>query len=184
MDAVPVRHITRIRSTPWLYSRIVVPSGIDPRTPKAGMEGLEREATLPEVYAHLTKVEFELFAKTPGGPESISKCQGYIETGKATGRIPVYIPQYRDEAGNLLAKVEYFFTAKHAQSELLKDERAVKVVDKLANPFLECQILQDVTFATGKSFLSPKNAPALRNMVNRIKEWKEKHAYCDLDEAP
>lgn len=87
------------------------------------------EAALPEPQAHKTRIDFELFAKTPQGPESISKCQGTVKDGKAVGRIPVYFPQYRDEDGNLPAKVEYFFTARHSCSDLFKDEKAVKTVE-------------------------------------------------------
>lgn len=134
------------------------------------------EAEVPESQAHKTRVEFELFAKTPEGTESIAKCQGTIKAGMAKARMPVYIPRFKDELGNLLSKVEYFFTAKHSLSDLLKDENVVKQVDHLAERFLECHILQDVTFATGKSFLSPRNASALKTMVTRIKDWKSKHA--------
>lgn len=133
------------------------------------------EAELPEVHAHKTKVDFELFAKTPDGPEGISKCQGTIEAGKAKARIPVYIPQYKDEDGNLLTLVEYYFTAKHSQSDLLKDDSVVKEVDHMADRLIKSHILQDVTFATDKSFVSPRNADALKGMVERIKEWKKEH---------
>ena len=70
------------------------------------------EAQLPEGQAHKTKVDFELFAKTPNGPESVSKAHGTIAGGRAKGKVPVYFPQYKDEDGNLLAKVQFFFTAK------------------------------------------------------------------------
>jgi outer membrane protein OmpA-like peptidoglycan-associated protein len=139
------------------------------------------EAELPESQKHKTKVDFELFAKIPegddpvGGKESISKAQGAIEGGKAKGKIPVYIPQYKDEDGNLMTKVEYYFTAKHSASDLLEDNSKTKVVDHMADRLIQSHILQDVTFATDKSFLSPKNAPALMSMTARIKEWKEKH---------
>ncbi len=133
------------------------------------------EAELPESQAHKTKVSFELFAKTPDGPESISKCEGTIQDGKATGKIPVYIPQYKDAEGNLLPKVEYYFTAKHSASDLLKDESVVKSVDHLADRLIQSHILQDVTFATGKSFISPGHSASLKSMVKRIKEWKKEH---------
>ena len=74
------------------------------------------EAEIPPSLAHKTRVEFQLFAKTPDGPEAISKCEGNVKEGKARGKIPVYIPQYLDEEGNLLPRVEYWFTAKHRAS--------------------------------------------------------------------
>ena len=133
------------------------------------------EADLPESQAHKTRVEFELFAETPNGPESISKGQGNIQSGRAVCKIPVYIPQFKDEFGNFLNKVKYFFTAKHSASDPLKDEAVSKDIEEMADRLLECHILQDITFATGKSRVSPKHTPALKDMVARIKEWKQKH---------
>ena len=86
------------------------------------------EGELPAGHDHKTKICFELFAKTPGGPERISGCEGYFQNGKAVGSIPVYQPQYRDESGKLLAQVQYFFTAKHSMSDLLRDEKVVREV--------------------------------------------------------
>lgn len=131
------------------------------------------EAELPEVHAHKTRVEFELFAQTPKGPESISKCEGTIEGGKAVARIPVYMPRFKDEFGNLLEKVVYYFTAKHSQSDVLKDEKKTKDVEELADPFLESHIVPDVAFATGKSF--PGKPEALKALCARLGEWKAKH---------
>jgi len=58
------------------------------------------ELELPEEHAHKTKVAFELFAKTPKGPERISQGEGKEDSGKAIGIVPVYIPVYKDEDGN------------------------------------------------------------------------------------
>src|SRR5690606_30786328 len=117
------------------------------------------EAVLPEAYAHKTRVEFDLFAKTPDGPESSSRCQGYIESGTAHRRIPAHIPNDRDADGHVLQKVGYCFAARHSESDPLAGSKAPKLVDEMAERVLACHILQDVTFATGKSFLRPKNAP-------------------------
>lgn len=132
-------------------------------------------AKLPKSQEHKTKVAFELFAKTPEGPESISKCEATITDGKATGKIPVYIPQYKDSEGNLMPQVEYFFSAKHSASDLLKDESVVMVVDHLADRLIRSHILEDVTFAIDKSFISPKNSAVLKGMIKRIAEWKKEH---------
>lgn len=131
------------------------------------------EAQVPENQAHRTKVEFQLFAKTPSGPEKISTCEGSIVEGKATGKIPVYIPEYKDDTGNLMSAVEYYFTAKHSLSDLLKDEGAVKLVEKTANRMLECHVLGDFIFASGKSQVQPSQLPALKSLVERIGAWKK-----------
>lgn len=133
------------------------------------------DATIPEGESK-TKVSFELFAKTPNGPENISKADANAESGKAKAKIPVYMPQFKDEEGNLLSKVEYYFTAKHSLSDLLKDESVVKVVDHMADLLIDCHILDDVTFATDKSQVRPGQAAVLKTLCDRIKEWKEKHA--------
>jgi outer membrane protein OmpA-like peptidoglycan-associated protein len=133
------------------------------------------EAEVPEAQAHKTKVEFKLFAKTPNGPESISKAEGTLKAGKALGRIPVYIPQYKDEDGNLLAKVEYYFTAKHSLSDLLEDESVIKEVDRMADRLIESHVIEDLTFATGKSQVRADQAAALKALVDCIGAWKERH---------
>jgi flagellar motor protein MotB len=131
------------------------------------------EVELPEAHAHKTRVEFELFAQTPNGPEPISKGEGSVEGGKAVARVPVYMPKFKDEFGNLLEKVVYFFTAKHSDSDLLKDADKTKDVEELADPFLESHVVPDVAFATGKSF--PAKPEALKALSARLGEWKSKH---------
>jgi outer membrane protein OmpA-like peptidoglycan-associated protein len=133
------------------------------------------EATVPEAHAHKTRVAFELFAKTPKGPERISQAEGQIKDGKALAKVPVYIPQYRDEEGNFLAVVEYYFTAKHSLSDLLLDDTVVKKVDHLADRLIKSHILQNVTFGYDRSFLRPAKAPQLKALCEEIKAWKEEH---------
>ncbi len=129
------------------------------------------ELELPEEHAHKTKVTFELFAKTPKGPERISQGDGVAKDGKALCKIPVYIPSFKDEDGNRLQKVEYYFLAKHSEAETLDGSKAPKLVDEMADPFIKSHILPDITFATGNSCLHPREAKALRTMCERIKAW-------------
>lgn len=136
---------------------------------------LSIEIDIPKSHAHKTKVSFELFAKTPNGPESISKADGQAKDGKARTRIPLYMPQYRDEAGNLLAEVEYYFTAKHLESDLFKDANVVKKVDHPADRLVESHILQDVVFATGKSLPWASQAGALKSLGEVVRGWRDKH---------
>lgn len=133
------------------------------------------EAVLPESQAQKTKVAFELFAKTPDGPERIGAAEGTIKDGKALCRMPIYIPQYRDEAGELLTEVEYWFTAKHAASDLLEDDTVIKKVDRMAEVMIESHVLNGVTFATAKSFVRPSQEASLKTLCERIAEWREAH---------
>lgn len=129
---------------------------------------------LPPDLAHKTKVSFELFAKTPKGPEKISQGDANAQEGKATFKIPVYIPNYQDEDGNRLRKVEYYFNAKHSEADPLDGSKAPKVVDEMADRVIESHILPDITFATALSFLHPDHAAELKGLRASIDAWKKK----------
>jgi outer membrane protein OmpA-like peptidoglycan-associated protein len=147
---------------------------------QAGKVGFNEEAEvsvdleLPEEHSHKTKVSFELFANTPKGPERISQGEGVAKDGKALGKIPVYIPTFKDEDGNPLQKVEYYFLAKHSEAEPLDGSKAPKLVDEMADRLVESHILPDITFATGSSFLRPNQASALKDLCTQIQEWQKK----------
>lgn len=134
---------------------------------------VERE--LPLEHAHKTKVSFELFAKTPKGPERIGQGEGKADGGKAVGTVPVYIPTYKDEDGNRMQKAEYYFTAKHSESDLLDGSKVTKLVDEMAERLIKSHILQDVTFGFDKSFLHPDQAPVLKSMCDTISKWREEY---------
>ena len=131
---------------------------------------------LPPAIAHKTKVTFELFAKTPKGPEKISQSESNAKDGKAVCAIPVYIPAYRDEEGNSLNKVEYHFNARHSEAEPLDGSKSGKWVEEMAALVLEAHILQNITFATGKSFIRASEAMDLKGLGQAVKDWKGKHA--------
>jgi outer membrane protein OmpA-like peptidoglycan-associated protein len=138
--------------------------------------GISVEADLPPEHAAKTRVAFELFAKTPNGPESISKAEGHVDASKASAKIPVYLPAYKDEDGNHPPKVDYYFTAKHTESDLLKDETAIKSIDHFADRYIDSHLLEDVTFQTGKSFPRPAQATSLKGLGAAVKAWREKHS--------
>ena len=125
---------------------------------------ISADLELPEDLAHKTKVTFELFAKTPKGPESISKGEAVAEDGKATCKIPVYIPSYQDEDGNRMQKVEYYFLAKHSEAEPLDGSKAPKLVDEKADRVIESHVVEGVTFEFNSSFLHPKHAAKLKEL--------------------
>ena len=133
------------------------------------------ELELPPEHAHKTKVAFELFAKTPKGPERIGQGDGKAEGGKAIGTVPVYIPTCKDEDGNRMQKAEYYFTAKHSESDLLDGSKVIKLVDEMADRLIKSHILQDVTFGFDKSFLHPSQASALKAMCDAIGKWREEY---------
>jgi outer membrane protein OmpA-like peptidoglycan-associated protein len=132
------------------------------------------DVELPPEVAHKKKVAFELFAKTPKGPERISQGDAMEKDGKATCKIPVYIPNFRDDDGNRLQKVEYYFLAKHSEADPLDASKSPKVVDEMADRLIESHILPDITFATGSSFLHPDHAAELKGLRESIKAWKKK----------
>ncbi len=130
---------------------------------------------LPEEHAHKKKVTFELFAKTPKGPERISQGEAMADdASKAICKIPVYIPNYTDEDGNRLEKVEYYFLAKHSEAEPLDGQDSPKLVDEMADRLIESHILPDITFKTNSSYIHPKHAEEIKGMCLNIKDWKKK----------
>lgn len=134
------------------------------------------DVLLPEEHAIKTKLTFDLFAKTPKGSESIASGEAHAKEGKATCSIPLYIPAYKDESGNRMQKVEYFFIAKHSEAEPLDGSNTPKVVDEMAERVLEMHILQNVTFATGKSFIRTSEAADLKALGQAVTDWKNKHS--------
>lgn len=133
------------------------------------------DVLLPEEHAIKTKITFELFAKTPKGNELICSSEAHAKDGKATCSIPVYIPAYKDESGNRMQKVGYFFIAKHSEAEPLDSSASPKVVDEMAQRVIESHILQNVTFVTGKSFIRTSEAGDLKALGQAVKDWKGKH---------
>lgn len=131
------------------------------------------EAELPPELAKKTAVLFELSAKAPSGPERISQADGFVEDGKAKTMIPVFQPQFREADGSIPTKVEYQFTAKHSHSELLEDDKAIRIVDHMAERVIDTHILQDITFALDKSFVRTQECAPLKEMFQRIQAWQE-----------
>lgn len=121
--------------------------------------------------ASKTRVIFELFASTPVGPERICKAEGHIKEGKARARIPVYMPSYKDDAGCLLYKVDYFFSAKHADSDLFRDEAVIMTVDHMAARFIQSFKMEGAVFRTGKSHPIAGNLDAFKTLVDTAKAW-------------
>lgn len=75
------------------------------------------EGELPPESAHLTRVDFVLFAVNPGGgKERIGAKDGHLKEGKAEAEFTLYRPQFR-ESGNLPARSTYIFSAKHRDSQ-------------------------------------------------------------------
>src|SRR5690606_2354237 len=95
----------------------------------------------------------------------------------ASTRKPIF--RWRRNFPNL-RQVEYHFTAKHSMSDILKAEKAIKVVDEMADRLVQTHILQDVTFATGKSFPSPDQAGCLKVLGDTVAAWRDEHPEAKL----
>lgn len=75
------------------------------------------EAEVPPPLAHLTRIEFKLWALIPDGKrEAVGKMEGHLKDGRAAGEVTLFYPQYRD-GGNLLSACGYVFSAKHRESD-------------------------------------------------------------------
>lgn len=57
------------------------------------------EAEIPPESGDKKRVFFELYARTPRGPERISQGEGMADGGKAVCRVPVYIPNSKTRMG-------------------------------------------------------------------------------------
>ncbi len=159
------KNLAKLSSPAWDADKV----GFNEETP------ITVSLDLPEGLKHKTKVTFELFAKTPKGPERISQGEATAANGKATCKIPVYIPAYKDEDGNLMPKVEYYFNAKHSEADPLDGSKSPKVVGEMAERLIKCHVLEDVTFGSDKSFLSPAQAARLNVLCKSIGEWRGEH---------
>lgn len=74
-----------------------------------------------------------------------------------------------------MRKVEYYFTVKHSQSDLLDGSKVTKTVEEMAERLIRSHILQDLTFAFDRSFLRPAQAPLLKELCSQIKSWREQN---------
>jgi hypothetical protein len=74
------------------------------------------EGELPPESSHLTRITFTLQAVKDGQAETVGTKEAHLEGGKASAEFDLWIPQFRDEAGNLVQECEYVFTAKHRDS--------------------------------------------------------------------
>ncbi len=74
------------------------------------------EGELPPESSHLTRVTFTLRAVKDGKSEIVGTKEAHLEGGKAAAEFDLWIPQFRDEAGNLVQECEYVFSAKHRDS--------------------------------------------------------------------
>jgi outer membrane protein OmpA-like peptidoglycan-associated protein len=133
------------------------------------------DVLLPSEHVNRTKVTFDLFAKTPQGLEWICSADAHAKDGKATCALPLYIPSYKDEKGNRLQKVDYFFTAKHSEADPLDGSIAPKQVDEMAKRLIETHVLSSVNFTTGKSFIRASEADVLKALGRSVKDWKDKY---------
>lgn len=154
----------KLSNPKWVADKV----GFNEETP------ISVQLDLPPEIAHKTKVSFELFAKTPKGPEKISQGEANAQDGTAVCKIPLYIPTYRDEDGNRMQKAEYWFNAKHSEASPLDGSKSPKLVDEMADRLIESHILPDITFATAQSFLHPDHAAELKGLRASIDAWKKK----------
>ena len=76
---------------------------------------------LPPESSHITRVVFTLFAKLPDGTHDlIESKEAHLKEGSASVEFTLWIPGYRDGSGQTLRKCDYFFLAKHRDSEKVK----------------------------------------------------------------
>ena len=130
------------------------------------------QLTLPKEKEHLTKVQAELFAKTPSGPKSISKGEAWAQAdGKAVVTLPVYKPE-----GYVDGAVEYFFRVYHSLAKMLSGEKQSRQVSEMALKSTDHVLVPGITFETESSLIPPKGAHSLKPVEAKFNEWDKKYS--------
>ncbi len=132
---------------------------------------------LPPGKEHLTKVQAELFAKTPKGPESISKAEGHAQAdGRATVTLPVYKPKgHGSDAGHDGGPVEYFIEFTHKLAEMFIPENILRKVTETALKAADHELVPGVSFAKDTSFIQPTATKDFKQLESTVKEWDQKY---------
>ncbi len=126
--------------------------------------------SLPKGKEHLTKVQVELLAKTPSGPESISKGEDWAQAdGTAVVNVPVYKPK-----GYVDGPVEYFFRVMHSLAKMLSTEKEPREVSEMALKSADHILIPGNSFEKDSSFIGPKGTQGLKPLETRFKEWEQK----------
>jgi hypothetical protein len=126
---------------------------------------------LPPGKEHITRVEAELYAKRPSGPELIAKGEGHAQSdGIATISLPVYHPN-----GHTGEPVDYFLAFKHKLAEILKPESLVRKISEVALKSADHILVPGMCFEKNTSFIRPNSAEGMKALENRFKEWEKEH---------
>jgi outer membrane protein OmpA-like peptidoglycan-associated protein len=129
------------------------------------------KVTLPPGKEHITRVEAELYAKRPSGPELIAKGEGHAQAdGIATITLPVYHP-----TGHTGEPVEYFLAFKHKLAEILKPESLLRKISEVALKSADHFLVPGMCFEKNTSFIRPNSAEGMKGLETRFKEWEKKH---------
>ena len=129
------------------------------------------KVALPEGKKEITRIQVELFAKTPNGPESISKGEGHAQAdGTAVMTVPVYKPK-----GYLDGPVEYFFQVIHSLAKMLSGEKQSRQVSEMALKSADHVLVPGIAFERESSFIPPKGARGLKPVEAKFKEWDTKY---------
>lgn len=129
------------------------------------------KVTLPPGKEHITRVEAELYAKRPSGPELIAKGEGHAQAdGIATISLPVYHPD-----GHTGEPVNYFLAFKHRLAEILKPESLLRKISEVALKSADHILVPGMCFEKNTSFIRPNSAEGMKALESRFKEWEKKH---------
>ena len=126
---------------------------------------------LPQGKEHITRIQVELLANTPSGPESISKGEGWAQAdGTAVAKVPVYKPKGHDDG-----PVEYFFRVMHSLAKMVSTEMQPRTVSEMALKSADHILISGVTFEKDSSFIGTKGTQALKPLEAKFNEWEKKY---------
>jgi hypothetical protein len=129
------------------------------------------KVTLPPGKEHITRVEAELYAKRPSGPELIARGEGHAQAdGIATITLPVYHP-----TGHTGEPVDYFLAFKHKLAEILKPESLLRKISEVALKSADHILVPGLCFEKNTSFIRPNSAEGMKALESRFKDWEKTH---------
>lgn len=147
------------------------PKWIEPDTLFHQETEVSVQVATPPGKEHITKVQAELFAKTPSGPEPISKGEGHTQAdGRAIIKLPVYKPK-----GHKDGLVEYFVEFTHKLAKVLCAENLLRKVTDTALKSADHELVPGIAFEKNTSFISPKSSTGLKQFETKYQEWDKKY---------
>ncbi|MEO6095268.1 MAG: peptidoglycan-binding protein [Fibrobacteria bacterium] len=143
------------------------PKWIEPDTLFQQEAEVSVQVALPKEKKDITRVQVDLFVKTPSGPESICKGEGHAQAdGTAVVTLPIYKPKNHDGG-----PAEYYFQVTHKLAKMLSTIGLVRTIRETALKSVDHVLIPGIAFQKDMSFITPRAADGLKQVEGKLKEW-------------